>query len=127
MGRGDRTRSKAAPIVGAVVLWAAGWALLPGLDPEPRGDWYGRRRTVVTVAPDGDGLTADRRGGTIPRPWCPPCGLVEDHVTDNTWVNQGVGIGQLIGLAALSSAGLSLVDDRRSRRRPRPDWQPAPR
>ena len=110
LARRRSARSTAVPIVGAIAIWAVGWLALPGLDPAPRSDWWGRRRTVVTISADGGGLEAQRRGGGFERPWCPLCNLVEHHVTDNGWVNQTVGIGQLVGFAAITAAGLSLVD-----------------
>lgn len=113
MGRGGPKRPVWAPIVGAVVLWAIGWILLPGLDPAPRGEWLGRSRTTVSPTfEDGEpGITVGRRPRNgFPRPWCPVCAVVEDHLTDNRWVNQTAGIAQLIGLGAVSAGLISLVD-----------------
>lgn len=110
MGRERGTGSKAWPIVGSIAIWLALWVALPGLDPGPRGHWFGQRRTAVTLDEDGTGLTVKPQGTGFERPWCPLCAVVEDHLTDNTWVNQTVGIAQLAMFAAIAASGMSLVN-----------------
>lgn len=83
-------------MAGGLLIWLVLALALGDIDPvSERGEWLGGSRRSRAVGGDR----------SFTRLWCPPCKLVEEHVTDNRYVSTLVGIAQLIVFMTVVSLG----------------------